>query len=54
MVNYFSAYIPYYAFVVKPLFALLTKGAKWEWRAEHEIAFLQAKDALSAAPILMK
>ncbi|KAF7344711.1 TY3B-TY3B protein [Mycena venus] len=30
----------------------LAKGVKWEWRAEHEIAFLQAKDALSAAPIL--
>jgi hypothetical protein len=27
MVNYFSAYIPYYAFMVKPLFSLLTKGA---------------------------
>jgi hypothetical protein len=34
------------------LFSLLAKGSKWEWRAEHEIAFLQAKDALSAAPIL--
>jgi hypothetical protein len=40
MINYFLVYIPYYTFVVKPLFALLTKGAKWEWRAEHEIAFL--------------
>jgi hypothetical protein len=52
MINYFSVYIPYYTFVVKPLFALLTKGAKWEWRAEHEIAFLQAKDTLSATSIL--
>jgi hypothetical protein len=52
MINYFSTYIPYYAFVIKPLFSLLTKGARWEWKAEHEIAFLQVKDALSAAPIL--
>jgi hypothetical protein len=52
MINYFSAYIPYYAFVVKPLFSLLTKGARWEWKADHKIAFLQVKDALSAAPIL--
>jgi hypothetical protein len=52
MVNYFASYIPYYAFIAKPLHSLLVKGSKWEWRAEHEIAFLQAKDALSAAPIL--
>jgi hypothetical protein len=52
MVNYFASYIPYYAFIAKLLHSLLAKGSKWEWRAEHEIAFLQAKDALSAAPIL--
>jgi hypothetical protein len=52
MVNYFASYIPYYAFIAKPLHSLLAKGSKWEWCAEHEIAFLQAKDALSAAPIL--
>jgi hypothetical protein len=52
MVNYFASYIPYYVFIAKPLFSLLAKGVRWEWRAEHEIAFLQAKDALSEAPIL--
>jgi hypothetical protein len=52
MVNYFASYILYYAFIAKPLHSLLTKGSKWEWRAEHEMAFLQAKDALSAVPIL--
>jgi hypothetical protein len=52
MINYFSTYIPYYTFIAKPLFSLLAKGSKWEWRAEHEIAFLQAKDTLSAVPIL--
>lgn len=52
MINYFASYIPYYAFIAKPLFSLLAKGTKWEWRAEQEIAFLQAKDALSEAPVL--
>jgi hypothetical protein len=52
MISYFSTYIPYYAFIAKPLFSFLAKGSKWEWRAEHKITFLQAKDTLSAVPIL--
>jgi hypothetical protein len=52
MVNYFASYILYYAFIAIPLHSLLAKGLKWEWRAEHEIAFLQAKDTLSAVLIL--
>jgi hypothetical protein len=52
MVNYFASNILYYAFIAKPLHSLLAKGSKWEWRAEHEITFLHAKDTLSAAPIL--
>jgi hypothetical protein len=34
------------------MFALLKKGAKFEWKAEQDIAFQQAKDALAGAPIL--
>nr|GAT48031.1 TY3B-TY3B protein [Mycena chlorophos] len=52
MVNYFASYIPNYAFIMKPLYGLLAKGSKWEWRAEHERAFLDAKDSLSSAPVL--
>ena len=52
MVVYFSQYIPYYSFIVAPLFGLLKKGMKWKWEAEHELAFQEAKDALSKAPVL--
>jgi hypothetical protein len=52
MCVYFSQYIPFYAYIVTPLFELLKKGVKFMWGAEHEIAFRQAKDALTAAPIL--
>lgn len=52
MVVYFSSYIPYYAFIASPLFALLKKGVRWEWGAEHEVAFEKAKDALAGAPVL--
>jgi hypothetical protein len=46
MVVYFSTYIPFYSFIVKPLFELLKKGSKWDWRAEQELAFQQAKEAV--------
>ena len=52
MVVYFSQYIPYYSFIVAPLFALLKKGVKWRWEAEHETAFHKAKETLAKAPIL--
>lgn len=52
MVVYFSQYIPYYSEIVAPLFALLRKDAKWEWRAEHETAWKAAKAALLKAPVL--
>jgi hypothetical protein len=52
MCVYFAAYIPFYAFIATPLFALLKKGVKFEWKAEQEIAFQQAKDALAGAPVL--
>ena len=52
MVVYFSQYIPYYSFIAAPLFGLLKKGVKWKWEAEHELAFQEAKDALSKAPVL--
>jgi hypothetical protein len=52
MCVYFAAYIPFYVFITTPLFKLLKKGVKFEWEAEHEIAFRQAKEALAASPVL--
>ena len=34
------------------LFDLLKKGVKWQWRAEQEAAYEQAKEALANTPIL--
>jgi hypothetical protein len=52
MVVYFSAFIPYYSDMVGPLFALLRKGARWNWGATEEHAFECAKNALRRAPVL--
>lgn len=50
MTGYFSAYIPYYSFIVSPL--LLRKDSKWEWTAECEHAWQKAKSALLSSPVL--
>jgi hypothetical protein len=52
MCVYFAAYIPFYVCIAAPLFKLLKKGVKFEWGAEHEIVFRQAKEALAASPVL--
>jgi len=52
MVVYFSAFIPYYAFICAPLFQLIWKGWKWKWGAEEEYAFQVSKDALRSSPVL--
>ena len=52
MVVYFSAFIPYYAFICAPLFHLLRKDCRWKWGAEEEHAFQSAKEALQGSPVL--
>lgn len=52
MIVYFSAFIPFYASICAPLFLLLRKDARWDWTAEQEYTFQEAKKALMSAPIL--
>ena len=52
MVVYFSAFIPFYATIVAPLFQLLRKDCRWNWGAEQEHAFQAAKTALQNSPVL--
>ena len=47
-----SKFIPDYAILARPLFALLRKGAKWEWTLEHEDCFRQLKEMLVKDPVL--
>ena len=39
MMVYFSAYIPFYAWIAAPLFNLLKKDNKWKWMEIHTEAF---------------
>lgn len=51
MMVYFSSYIPYYAWIVHPLFQLLKKENKWKWDKEESLAFDLCKEVLTQAPV---
>ncbi len=51
MMVYFSAYIPFYAWIAAPLFALLKKGREWEWGDMQQEAFELCKQVLVQAPV---
>ena len=48
-----SKFIPDYAILARPLFALLRKGAKWEWTLEHEDCYRRLKEMLVKDPVLV-
>ena len=52
MVNYFSNYIPFYAWITKPLYSLLRKDTPWKWSEAPARAFDLCKEALTMSPVL--
>lgn len=48
---YFSAYVPFYAWIAYPLFQLLKKGIEWNWTDVHDEAFSLCKQVLANAPV---
>src|SRR5277367_1656670 len=52
MMVYFSNYIPFYAWIVNPLFQLLKKGTTWSWDERHQEAFEISKRVLQSSPVL--
>jgi hypothetical protein len=51
MMVYFSSYIPFYAWIVHPLFQLLKRKKEWKWGEEEEHTFKLCKEVLSNAPV---
>ncbi len=51
-VNYFANYIPFYTWITKPLYHLLTKDATWTWDPIHQEAYELCKIMLKSALIL--
>jgi hypothetical protein len=51
MMVYFSSYIPFYAWIVAPLFRLLKKGTEWTWTELEQEAFDLSKEVLTNSPV---
>jgi hypothetical protein len=51
MMVYFSSFIPFFAWIVAPLFKLLKKGSQWQWTEIEQEAFDLSKEALTKAPV---
>src|ERR1043165_4372906 len=51
MMNYFSNYIPFYAWIAALLFKLLKKDKPWEWTQLEQEAFEVCKQVLTSAPV---
>jgi hypothetical protein len=52
MMTYFSSYLPFYAWMAAPLFALLKKTTQWKWIELEQRAFELCKRALASAPVM--
>jgi hypothetical protein len=51
---FYHIWIPHYAHVAEPLYRLMKKGCKFEWRAEHTESVRRMKEGLTVAPALRK
>ena len=51
-VNYYRIFIKNLAMIAEPLYRLLRKNVKYEWREEHSIAVKTLKEKLADTPIL--
>jgi hypothetical protein len=52
MMTYFASYIPYYNWIVAPLYKLLRKDTPLNWTKLEQEAFELLKQALSYAPVM--
>lgn len=53
LITYYAKFLPNLATTLDPLYRLLAKAARWQWRAEHEEAFKAAKRAMVEAELLV-
>ena len=51
-INYFTNYIPFYTWITKPLYHLLSKDTMWTWDPVHQESYELCKLTLKSALIL--
>ncbi|CAC5395318.1 unnamed protein product [Mytilus coruscus] len=53
MLNYYNRFLPNLSHMLKPLHVLLQKNTKWSWGKEQEKAFIESKQLLKSASVLV-
>ncbi|CAC5384235.1 unnamed protein product [Mytilus coruscus] len=53
MLNYYNRFLPNLSQLLKPLHVLLQKDTKWSWEKELEKAFIESKQLLKSASVLV-
>lgn len=53
LINYYSKFVKNFSTIIAPLYALLKKNKTWAWSDECEMAFLQIKETLKDANVLV-
>ena len=53
MVNYYHRHLPNIAHILEPLHVLLRKGNKWDWGERQQKSFMEVKEALCSAELLV-
>lgn len=52
LINFYRRFLPDLSSVLRPLYLLLVKDARWKWTAKEEEAFNKSKELLTSAPVL--
>ncbi|KAG8709416.1 hypothetical protein FRC08_018357 [Ceratobasidium sp. 394] len=52
LMTYFASIIPFFTWIMLPLYALVKKDVPWKWEEDEERAFNLAKQALVSSPVL--
>ncbi|CAC5392405.1 unnamed protein product [Mytilus coruscus] len=53
MLNYYNKFLANLSHLLKPLHVLLQKDTKWSWEKEQEKAFIESKQLLKSASVLV-
>ncbi|CAG2228036.1 unnamed protein product [Mytilus edulis] len=53
MLNYYNRFLASLSHLLKPLHVLLQKDTKWSWEKEQEKAFIESKQLLKSASVLV-
>ena len=52
LINYYGKLLPKLSTILNPLYSLLHKDRKWNWKSEQEQAFKKAKELISSPTVL--